>query len=329
MAVSLLVTFSMIFTGCSAANKEKVILLPNNAVMSQNSSVKRTDDYYAAVNEKVLKEHEQGADGGNWNWFWDLEDKVYGEQKKIIQTAASMKDSGKNTVQVSSEYKIGALYSMAVDQNRRDAEGIEYFNKLIKSAMEAETVQAFMDELASLQYHYGFQTLLNTEVLARDDNPGEYIVQLNDLDFGVGKEEFEDEDEEVEEYLAMYFEDYLGSLLKSAGWTEDQAKQVGRNVLAFVKEVARSQSKGDYTKISIDKLQEVLKNLDLKQYLGKIYQTIPMEIYAKETGSLTKLNEYLTTENLPLLKDYVYTINLNRLVPYLTSDKSKAGNGRR
>lgn len=325
MAVSLLVTFSMIFTGCSAANKEKVIQLPNNAVMSQSSSVKRTDDYYAAVNEKVLKEHEQGPDGGNWNWFWDLEDKVYEEQKKIIQTAAaSMKDSGKNTVQVSSEYKIGALYSMAVDQNRRDAEGIEYFNKLIKSAMEAETVQAFMDELASLQYHYGFQTLLNTEVLARDDNPGEYIVQLNDLDFGVGKEEFEDEDEEVEEYLAMYFEDYLGSLLKSAGWTEDQAKQVGRNVLAFVKEIARSQRKGDYTKISIDELQDVLKNLDLKQYLGKIYQTIPMEIYAKETGSLTKLNEYLTTENLPLLKDYVYTINLNRLVPYLTSDMIKA-----
>lgn len=164
MAVSLLVTFSMIFTGCSAANKEKVILLPNNAVMSQNSSVKRTDDYYAAVNEKVFKEHEQGVDGGNWNWFWDLEDKVYEEQKKIIQTAAaSMNDSGKNIVQVSSEYKIGALYSMAVDQNRRDAEGIEYFNKLIKPVMEAKTVQEFMDELASLQYHYGFQTLLNTQ----------------------------------------------------------------------------------------------------------------------------------------------------------------------
>ncbi len=49
-----------------------------------------------------------------------------------------------------------------------------------------------------------------------------------------------------------------------------------------------------------------------------------MEIYEKETGSLTKLNEYLTTENLLLLKDYVYTINLNRLVPYLTSDMIKA-----
>lgn len=222
MVVSLLVTFSMIFIECSAANEEKVILPQKNTVMSQNDSVKRTDDYYEAVNEKVLKEHEQGADEGNWNWFWDLEDKVYEEQKKIIQAvAASINDSGKNTVQVSSEYKIGALYSMAVDQNRRDAEGIESFNKLIKLVMEAETVQAFMDELASLQYHYGFQNLLNTKVFARDDNPGEYIVQLNDMDFGVGKKEFEDEDEEVEEYLAMYSGNYLGSLLKSAGWTED------------------------------------------------------------------------------------------------------------
>jgi hypothetical protein len=45
VVVSMLVTFSMIFTGCSAANEKNVILPQKNAVMSQNDSVKRTDDY--------------------------------------------------------------------------------------------------------------------------------------------------------------------------------------------------------------------------------------------------------------------------------------------
>lgn len=322
--LSLLLIFSIMFTGCQTLdNQGKTEKQENISSVSGNSEIKKTDDYYAAVNEKLLKKHGQNENGENWNWFFDLEDKAYKEQKEIIQSAADKIVDRDGIFQKNqSEFKLGMLYSLAIDQKGRDADGISYFDELMKPVMDAKSIQEFMDELAILQYHYNFKTLLDTEVLARDDNPGEYVVQINDMDFGVDKEEFEYE--EGQEDLAIYFENYLPQILKAAGWSESDAEEAGKNIFNFVKTIAKSREDGEYKEISVEKLQKIYTNFDLKQYLGIIYHTIPTNLYIRETGSLKKLNECMTGNNLNLLKQYVYAINLDKQVPYLTSDMIQA-----
>ena len=195
-----------------------------------------------------------------------------------------------------------------------------YFNELMKPVMEAGTVEELMDALAVLQYRYGFDTLLNTEVLALDETPGEYTAQIKDMNFFLDVQDFEEEEYEAEN--KEYFTGYLARLLTLAGY-EDGEKTAGE-VYAFVKTIAMSRSEGKYAKISVDDLQKKLPNIDLRAYFEKIFRTMPTELNVKETASLSTLNGYLTADNLPLLKDYIYLVNLQKLAPYMTSEMGKA-----
>lgn len=238
LILALVLTFS-VFVGCSASEQPDTSALSGRTPVSESVSVKRVDDFYAAVNEVVLKEHDVEKMGGSWNWFFDLEEKSYQEQKDVIQAAASAPGQ-----KGSSEYKLGTLYTLAMDQEKRDAEGVTYFNELMKPVMEAGTIEELMNALATVQYRYGFDTLLNAEVLALDDNPGEYIAQIKDINFFLDVQDFEDED--LDEENRAYFVDYLGRLLTLTG-RKDGEKTAGE-VYEFVKTIAMSCSGGEYKK---------------------------------------------------------------------------------
>lgn len=303
-----------VLAGCSTPELPAASTPSSRTPVSESVSAKRVDDFYAAVNETVLKEYDAEKTGG-WNWFYDLEDKSYQEQKAIIQAAAATPGGAG-----SSEYKLGTLYALATDQAKRDTEGVTYFDNLMKPVMDAATIEELMDALAVLQYSYGFDALLNTEVLALDETPGEYTAQIKDMNFFLDVRDFADEG--YEEENRAHFTDYLARLLTLAG--REQGEKTAGEVYEFVNAIAMSRTEGEYKKISVDDLQKQLPNIDLRTYLGKIFRTMPTELNIKETASLAKLNSYLTADNLSLLKDYVYLANLEKMSVYMTSDMAKA-----
>lgn len=310
--LALALTLSVL-AGCSTPEQPDTSAPPSRTPVSESVSAKRVDDFYAAINAAVLKEHENSD--GNWNWFFDLENKSFEEQKRILQAVSAVPGEAG-----SSEYKLGTLYALALDQEKRDAEGAAYFNELMKPVMEASTIEELMDVLAVLRYRYGLDVLLNTEVLALDDNPGEYIAQIGDMNFALDVRDFDDREMEAEN--RAYFTDYLARLLTLAG--RQDGEKAASEVYDFVRTVAMSCGEANYTKIPVDDLQQILTNIDLQTYLGKIFRTMPTELNVKETASLSKLNGFLTNDNLPVLKNYVYLINLQRLAPYMTSDMATA-----
>lgn len=313
-------TISVLFTGCQHLSKQKyenTQTEQRTPVISELKTVKKTDDYYAAVNQNILKEHSQEENGNNWNWFYDMIEKVYGEQKQIIQTAAESVE--KNQAEKnSSAYKLGMLYMLAKDQNRRDLDGIRYFEELMKPVMEAETIQECMNQIAILQYQYGFVSPVNMEVLALDEKPGEYIVQIKDLEYILMKEDFVEED--IEQEMNTCFTEYVTKLLTLSGRSEKNAKETAEKVFAFLKDMAKDNGKADYKMIPLEVLSHQLSNVNMEQYLTPIYQTMPMEISVNNLEAITKLNHYLTQEHLVLLKDYVFIVNLHKVVCYLSTD---------
>lgn len=314
LVLALALTLSVL-VGCSTPEQPDTSVPSSRTPISESVSVKRVDDFYAAVNEAVLKEHDVEKMGGSWNWFFDLEEKSYQEQKAVIQASASAPGQAG-----SSEYKLGTLYTLAMDQAKRDTEGVAYFNELMKPVMEAGTIEELMDALAVLQYRYGFDTLLNTEVLALDENPGEYTAQMKDMNFFLDVQDFEEEEYEAEN--KEYFTNYLARLLTLAG--REDGEKTAEDIYTFVKTIVMSRNEEKYTKVSVDNLQKQLPNIDLRAYLEKIFRTMPTELNVKETASLSTLNSYLTADNLPLLKDYIYLVNLQKLAPYMTSEMGKA-----
>ena len=249
----------MMALGCVNASLAEA--LPATA---QGTAVRPQDDFYAATNAELLATHATGENSGAWNWFFDLEEQAFRDQKQIIQAAVPGWGAG-----LSPEGKLGVLYLLATDQEGRDADGLKDFDALMRPLMEASTLPEFLERLAQLQYRYGLPSFLNIEVLAYDENPGEYVVQISDPASVVGMIEFMDV-EGLEDIQAFYTRELAG-LLTAAGWTEADAKKATEESYAFVKTLSDGWSKdGKNTSVSMDEAQKALSNMDLsfliKQY---------------------------------------------------------------
>lgn len=111
----LCLTFSVL-AGCSGFKVQDVTATDTGqTVLSEIIPTKQADDFYAAVNEAVLKEHDVEKTGG-WNWFYDLEEKSFQEQKEILQNASIAPLNLTSEEKSPSEYRLGVMYTLALDQ---------------------------------------------------------------------------------------------------------------------------------------------------------------------------------------------------------------------
>lgn len=277
----------------------------------------RKDDFYAAVNAGILSKHPED----NWSYFEDLDNKAHAQERKIVQDAGKMLKAGK-AQKSSSEYKIGSLYNLAINQKGRNKYSVKEYNRLMKPVLKAKTVKSFLAACAKLQKEYGLDGILNTEVMADEfGNTGKYAVILNDLNYAIVPEDFQERDAEAEN--KMYFNKYMKKLLVLSGKPEKEAKKTTGQVYRFLKKMAKSRKPGQYKKISSGKIAKKAPRLHIKRYLKQVYGKMPSAIYARETNSLKRLNKYLTKKNLPMLKNYIYLVNLKELSPYMTSKMAK------
>ena len=84
--LTVLCAAALLLSGCSNAvdvpQTEPVETLP-----VEEGPVRPQDDFYAATNAELLATHATGENSGAWNWFFDLEEQAFRDQKQIIQAA--------------------------------------------------------------------------------------------------------------------------------------------------------------------------------------------------------------------------------------------------
>ena len=349
------------FTACTALVLAAAMLLcgcgtPKGAQRSE-APAGLLDDYYAAVNAKVLAAHSTEGDNGSWNWFWDLTEKSEAEQAQIIRTAAAgaAKSGGSPKASDMSAYRIGKLCAMASDSGARNSSGAADFNALMQPVMAAKSVQALLDALGALQYRYGFDSLINTDVYLPDDAPGTNTVRIRTLNYILLVDDYVAAGDSADE-MKPVFTGSLRSLMKAAG--RDVSAGDMENIYSFLKAAASASSEGkkaaaqnaesstaaagtaqkgqstDVIKkpadlltekaLTVSELGNRYSNIDVTEYLGTIFKTVPETVRVEDDAGLGDINAYLTEQNLPMLKNYVYLANLVKFAPYFSSDISAA-----
>lgn len=344
--VAILLAAALLLTSCGAQRKTT----SQNVSASQptKASANLKDDYYATVNAEVLNAHKAAGESGSWNWFWDLTDKAKKEQEGIVKTAAE--NVAKNGEAIknanSSSYRIGKLYLMASDQNARDKFGVVDLNTLMKPVMDAKSIQEMMDALAELQYRYGFNSLLNTDVYLPDDDPGTNAVRITPLNYVLLVDDLVSSDEDADN-KSLFTGDLL-KLMKAAG--QNVSSKDMEDIYQFLKAAAVTSNAGkkaiaqdtDSTNaetspsdqnvaakkpadlvsektMSISDLTKHYSNIKLSDVLGRIFKTQPLTVRIEDDGNLDTVNSYLTDRNLQMLKNYAYLVNLTKFAPYLST----------
>ena len=334
---------------CCGAQQEKSQSVAASQLTETSANLK--DDYYAAVNAEVLNAHKAAGESGSWNWFWDLTDQAKKEQEGIVKTAAENVAKNGEAIKTadSSSYRIGELYLMASDQITRDKFGVADLNTLMKPVMDAKSIQEMMEALAVLQYQYGFNSLLNTDVYLPDDDPGTNTVRITALNYVLLVDDFVSSDEEADN-KSLFTGDLL-KLMKAAG--QNVSSKDMEDIYQFLKAAAVTSNAGkkaiaqnaDSTNaeissadqnaaakkpadlvsektMSISDLTKHYSNIKLSEVLGRIFKTQPLTLRIEDDGNLDTINSYLTDQNLQMLKNYAYLVNLTKFVPYLSTDIS-------
>lgn len=345
---AILLAAVLLLTGCGAQREESQSV-PASQLTEASANLK--NDYYAAVNAEVLNAHKTAGESGSWNWFWDLTDKAKNEQENIVKTAAENVAKNGEAVKAadSSSYRIGELYLMASDQTARDKFGAADFNTLMKPVMDAKSVQEMMNALADLQYRYGFQSLLNTDVYLPDDDPGTNAVRITALNYILLVDDLVSSDEEADN--KSLFTGNLLKLMNAAG--QNVSSKDMEDIYQFLKASAVASNAGkkaiaqnaDSTNagtsssdqsaaakkpadlvsektMSISDLAKHYSNIKLSEVLGRIFKTQPLTVRIEDDGNLDTVNSYLTDRNLQMLKNYAYLVNLTKFAPYLSTNIS-------
>ncbi len=338
--MAILLTAALLLSGCGVQMKKE-----------KSTSTNLKDDYYAAVNAEVLNSHKAAGESGSWNWFWDLTDTAKKEQEDIVKTAAENVSKSGEAIKTadSSSYRIGELYLMASDQTARDKFGVVDFNTLMKPVMDAKNIQDMMEALAVLQYRYGFNSLLNTDVYIPDDDPGTNAVRITALNYILLVDDFVSSDEE-DDNKSLFTGDLL-KLMKAAGQnvsnkdmediyqflkTAAAASNAGKkaivqNTVSTNTETSSSEQNAAAKKpadlssekvMSISDLTKHYSNINLSEVLGRIFKTPPLTVRIEDDGNLDTVNSYLTDRNLQMLKNYAYLVNLTKFAPYLSTEIS-------
>ena len=354
-------TRKSVLTSCMAVLMAALLLISCGTQCGKSQSVTESqsaetsanlkNDYYAAVNAEVLNAHKAAGENGSWNWFWDLTDKAKKEQEDIVKTAAENVARNGEAVKKedSSSYRIGELYLMASDQTARDKSGVVELNTLMKPVMEAKSVQEMMDALAVLQYRYGFDSIINTDVYIPDDDPGTNAVRITPLNYVLLVDDFISSEDEADN-KALFKGDLL-KLMKAAGQNVSSKdmediyqflkasavtsnagkKAIAQNTDSTNEETSASGQNAGTKKpadlvsektMSISDLTKHYSNIKLSEVLGRIFKTQPRTVRIEDDGNLDTVNSYLTDRNLQMLKNYSYLVNLTKFAPYLSTDIS-------
>lgn len=291
------------------------------SVQGKKADVRPEDDYYEAVNREILNKVRIPSDESGWTWFYELGNQAYEKLNKILLDIVSRKDG---LQEGSSEQKIAAVYLTAIDTQGRDQAGLGGLSPYLSRITSASTVEEYIEALASIRKETGFASLISWESSPDLKNSSRNAAYVTEPDLVLGKAILESEDYQD---VQNKYQVYIAQLLEGAGQPKDQAKAAAGEIYGFQKtlaEKALSPSESGnpariYHPFTREELKNLFTNMDVDRYLeaSGMDQAAGYVVINPELAKL--VNEYLTEENLPLLKNYSEFILLNDTAQYLTS----------
>lgn len=310
----LLIIFSSINIGC----KQNII--------TENSKPRLEDDYYDNINYKTLKKKEIPPEDPCWNYYYYLQKEANTQVNSILNDIVN---SGDKNEEGSVNRKIADLYSCAVDLDGRNKTGLGPLKDTINSIKSSKNIQEYVEIISKIAGETGEMSLLCYYISPDLKESNKNIVYIEIPDLILGKEYLE-----TDIYKASWteYKDYISKMFILTGKDEKEAKKISEDIFAFQKDLAsvtmtmdegRDPSKM-YNKYTKEELTNLFTNIDFERALEKMKISQCNEFIVSEVEVEKKINEYLTEENLELLKAFSEFIILNDYAECLSVDMRNA-----
>lgn len=267
------------------------------------------DDFYESVNYDQLSSWVISADESSISHFTKMIDTNYERLNGLIKQAVlsnPVKETNKD------EYNIKALYETAVDWKTRNTSGFGILQQYLDSIDSAATIYDLLKINMEMNRTYGITPIFSISVGPDLINAKKYSYYLG-VNFALSRENWTSEND----LFRTSFTEFLKNLWILNGTQPQDAEQIVSEVTNMMLEIAKmaltiSESSNPdkiYNPFPMSDIPAKLNNSIKLDDLFRYYEAGADDtVIITDTGALNKLAEYLTGNNLPLLKNYIKSL---------------------
>lgn len=286
--------------------------------LNKDSNVDYAYDYYDAVNKEIIEANELEDDEMYWSYlFTEVQEKIDNNVETIVKDIVSKKGTYEEG---SIEDKICTLYDSVLNVDE-DVKKLDTYLNRIDSSNNINSlfsnVSKINDELS-----IGLLFSLGIENDFKDNEKTMLVVAPFVFDFGNIYSDYYT-NPLYATYASMYVK-YDREILKLYGYTEEESKEVVRNISKFYAKVAE-ESKTMEELTDVEKMYHVVDRKELNKIYNNIDLSLFMDKYAGDYNTICLMdekqakvyNDLLTNDNLDTLKEIAKIQLLQNLAPYL------------
>ena len=256
-----LLFFAMIVLSCNGTQKGKTQGID---LANMDATVVPGDNFYQYADGGWIASHPLKPEYSRYGAFDELAEKSQEQVKDLIDEIAK-----KNNKQGSIAQKIGDLYSLAMDSDRLNGEGVSplrpYLEKLNalndKSEITQILAEMFRDGMSPFFSHY---------VYADDKNSSMNIFHLNQGGFRMGDRDYYLEDDDRSKELRIKYVELIENFFALNGYTVQESKDASTAVMKIETQLAKVASSrvalrdpiANYHKITLDELTRLSPQID-------------------------------------------------------------------
>lgn len=280
-------------------------------------------DFYQYACGGWMKANPLTAEYSRYGMFDFLREKNRLQVKELILGLA---DSEQSRIKGTNAQKVSDLYLMAMDTERRNAEGAKPLESQIKR-INSMTEEDFIDVVAWL--HNGIASVFfSTGVGSDPKNSDMNIMHIGEGPLTLGDRDYYLEKNETNDKIMEAYQLYVKKLMKLIGYSEEEQQRVWENVIAIETFMAqnkktREQRRDPLLSYNLRGLNEITRDfssIDWNRYF-KILNIVPPESANVASPSyLEALNKYLPTLSLQAKKDFMVFNAVDEATGLLSDD---------
>lgn len=240
------------------------------------------DDFFAYFNGRWLAETQMPPEYSRYGVFTLLAEKSQADIRALVEEfAAASHPAG------SAEARIADAYRSYLDVEAMDAAGIAPALPLLNRISQAQDLK----ELASLFGEAGFPSPLGVWVMVDQKQPERYVAGFGAGGIGLPDREYYLRDDEKSREIQAKYREYLGFLLKKAGY--ENAQEAASAVYQLEDSFARA-----LWDRAVSRNRELTYNLVERKTLAGLASHFPLETMLNSAG-LAEADEFIVWQLPP------------------------------
>ena len=300
---------------------QKTTLASGISKANMDTSVRAQDNFYRHINGGWIKANAIPDDKTAIGSFYGLRDEADENVKAIIEELAATPNLAAGT----DEQKVADLFRSFMDQEQRDAKGIEPIQPILSKVTALDSKSALMAFFGEHQ-RIGVSSPLYMYVSVDAKDSSRYATHVWQSGLGLPDKDYYFNEEERFVKLRAGYLAHIEKMFNLAGF--ENGNEAAKTILALETKIADSHwtrvetrdSEKRYNKFEKSKLNELTADIDWNAYLTAGNIAGQNDLIVNQPDYVQGLGKIIAETSMDDWKTYLKFHTLSRFASYLTTD---------